>query len=165
MKLSTRDILPSNFTSSLGHLMGSLKWGKVTVIVVVVQDWWLGQDLDTRRHQYHPGVNVSSKDLMQYFLCSGSESASLRPGVPVLLCFLHKISTGYKTPPIPPRGQCSFKGPCARFLSITKIRPWTADGHRLRICQSPMCKSPPNFQCDIQWKSFWDRSLSALCDR
>ena len=38
MKLSTRDILPSNFTSSLGHLMGSLKWGKVTVIVVVVQD-------------------------------------------------------------------------------------------------------------------------------
>ena len=148
MKLSTRDILPSNFTSSLGHLMGSLKWGKVTVIVVVGQDWWLGQDLDTRRHQYHPGVNVSSKDLMQYFLCSGSESASLRPGVPVLLLFLHKISTGYGTPPIPPRGHCFFKGPCARFLSITKkIRPWTAYGHRrmtsLLVSESvnPLCIS------------------------
>ena len=38
MKISTCDILPSNYTSSLGHLMGSLKWGKVTVIVVVGQD-------------------------------------------------------------------------------------------------------------------------------
>ena len=38
MKLSTCDILPSNFSSSLGHQMGRLKWGKVTVIVVVGQD-------------------------------------------------------------------------------------------------------------------------------
>ena len=37
-KLSTCHILPSNFTSSLGHLTGSLKWGKVTIIVVVGQD-------------------------------------------------------------------------------------------------------------------------------
>ena len=37
MKLSTCDILP-NFTSSLGHLIARLKWGKVTVIVVVGQD-------------------------------------------------------------------------------------------------------------------------------
>ena len=56
MKISTCDILPSNYTCSLGHLMGSLKWGKVTVIVVVGQDWWVGRDLDTGRHQYHPGV-------------------------------------------------------------------------------------------------------------
>ena len=38
MKISTCDILPSNFSSSLGHQMGRLKWGKVTVIVVVGQD-------------------------------------------------------------------------------------------------------------------------------
>ena len=38
MKLSTCHILPSNFTFSLGHLTGRLKWGKVTVIVVVGQD-------------------------------------------------------------------------------------------------------------------------------
>ena len=38
MKISTCDILPSNYTSSLGHLMVSLKWGKVTVIVVLAQD-------------------------------------------------------------------------------------------------------------------------------
>ena len=37
MKISTCDILP-NYTSSLGLLMVSLKWGKVTVIVVLGQD-------------------------------------------------------------------------------------------------------------------------------
>ena len=32
------NILLPNYTSSLGHLMVSLKWGKVTVIVVLPQD-------------------------------------------------------------------------------------------------------------------------------
>ena len=39
MEISTCNILPSNYTSSLGrYLMVSLKWGKVTVIVVLPQD-------------------------------------------------------------------------------------------------------------------------------
>ena len=38
MKISTCNILPSNYTSGLGQLMVSLKWGKVTVIVVLGQD-------------------------------------------------------------------------------------------------------------------------------